>query len=178
MSNSVRNIKTTIDEVTVAKSYSSGRHSHSDNGCLYRWSGRGTHSGDTRRDTSCRFFSRAMTKAERNYSTYDRELLAIVSAIRHFRRHLLGRRFVLRTDHKPLQYFPVTRDSWGRHARWLAELQLYDFSIQYIEGTQNCVADALSRLGFAKEPIDTIANVTTSHRNFGRRHSDCPSSRL
>ena len=111
------------------------------------------------------FFSRAMTKTERNYSTYDRELLAIVSAIRHFRHHLLGRRFVLRTDHRPLQYFPVTRDPWGRRARWLAELQLYDFSIQYVEGTQNCVADALSRLGFAKEPTDTIANVTSHDKS-------------
>ena len=111
------------------------------------------------------FFSKAMTKTERNYSTYDRELLAIVSAIRHFRHHLLGRRFVLRTDHRPLQYFPVTRDLWGRRARWLAELQLYDFSIQYVEGTQNCVADALSRLGFAKEPTDTIANVTSHDKS-------------
>ena len=163
--NSVRNIKTTIDEVTVAKSHSSGRHSHSDNGCLYRWSGCRTRSGDTRRDTSCRIFSRPMTKTERNYSTYDRELLAIVYAIGHFRHHLLGRRFVLRTDHRPLQYFPVTRDPWGRRARWLAELQPYDFSIQYVEGSQNCVADALSRLGFAKEPIDTIANVTSHDKS-------------
>ena len=54
--NSVQNIKTTIDEVTVAKSSSSGRHSHSDNGCLYRWSRCRTRSGDTRRDTSCRIF--------------------------------------------------------------------------------------------------------------------------
>ena len=104
-----------------------------------------------------------MTKTERNYSTYDREMLAIVLAIRHFRHHLLGKRFLLRTDHKPMQYFPVTRDHWGRRARWLADLQLYDFSIQYFEGTQNCVADALNLLGFAKEPIDTIAKATASH---------------
>ena len=108
--NSVQNIKTTIDEVTVAKSRSSGRHSHSDNECLYRRSGCRTRSGDTRRDTSCRIFSRAMTKTERNYSKYDRQLLAIVSTIWHFCHHLLGRRFVLWTDHRPLQYFPITRD--------------------------------------------------------------------
>ena len=102
-----------------------------------------------------------MTKTERNYSTYDRELLAIVSAIRHIRHHLLGKRFVLGTDHRPLQYFPVTRDSWGRRARWLAEPQLYDLSIHYVENTQNCVADGLSRFGFAKKPTDTIANVTS-----------------
>ena len=151
MPNSVPNIKTTIDEVTVDKSHSSSRHSHSDNECLYRWSGCRTRSGNTRRDTSCRIFSRAMTKTERNYLTYDRELLAIVLATWHFRHHLLGRRFVLRTDHRALKYSPVTRDPWSRRARWLAKLQLYDFSIQYVEGTQNCVADALSRLGFANE---------------------------
>ena len=45
------------------------------------------------------------------------------------------------------------------------ELQLYDFSIQNVEGTQNCVADALSRLGFAKEPTETIANVTSHDKS-------------
>ena len=96
------------------------------------------------------YFSRVLTKTERKYSTYDREFLAIVMAVRHFRHHLIGTRFIVRTDHRPLQFRSVVKDPWGRRARWIAELEEYSFSVEYINGKTNKVADALSRL----EPQD------------------------
>ena len=100
------------------------------------------------------YFSRTLSKSERNYSTYDRELLAMVGAIRHFRHHLLGTRFTLRSDHRPLQFLQTTKDPWGirRRARWLEDQQ-YNFTLEHVKGTQNPVADALSRIG------DTVRNL-------------------
>ena len=72
-------------------------------------------------------------------------------AVRHFRHHLIGTRFRVRTDHRPLQFRSVVKYPWGRRARWIAELEEYSFSMEYIEGHQNKVADALSRLGFQQD---------------------------
>ena len=57
------------------------------------------------------FFSKKLSKTEVNYSTFDRELLAAVSGIMHFRSQLEGRPFQLWTDHKPL-IFALTADLW------------------------------------------------------------------
>ena len=94
------------------------------------------------------YFSRVLSKTERRYSTYDREFLAVIAAVRHFRHHLLGATFRLRTDHRPLQFMTNAKDPWGRRARWIAELQEYDFEMKFIDGRDNLVADALSRLEF------------------------------
>ena len=74
----------------------------------------------------------------------------------HFRHHLIGTRFRVRTDHRPLQFRSVVKDPWGRRARWTAELEEYTFSMEYIEGHQNRVADldALSRLGFQQDKCE------------------------
>ena len=75
------------------------------------------------------YFSRTLSKSERRYSTYDREFLAIVMAIRHFRHHLLGTTFRLRTDHRHLQFMLTTKNPWGRQARWIVELEEYSFAV-------------------------------------------------
>ena len=60
----------------------------------------------------------------------------------------VGTKFLLWTDHFPLQYLFTAKDPWVRRARWIAELQEYCFATEYTKGDQNKVADALSRLGF------------------------------
>ena len=94
------------------------------------------------------YFSRTLSKSEKRYSTYDQEFLAIVMAIRHFRHHLLGTTFRLRTDHRPLQFMSTTKDPWEQRARWIVELKEYSFTVEYIESQRNVVEDALSRLGY------------------------------
>ena len=82
------------------------------------------------------YFSRVLSKTKRRYSTYDREFLAIMMTV-HFRHHLLGTNFLLRTDLRPPQYISVTKDPWGRHARWIAELEENCFTVEYIDGDRN-----------------------------------------
>lgn len=93
------------------------------------------------------FFSRQLRSPERKYSTFDRELLAMYLAIRHFRYFLEARVFTLFTDHKPLTFaMAKTADPWSaRQQRHLAFISEFTTDIQHISGKNNPVADALSR---------------------------------
>lgn len=93
------------------------------------------------------FFSRRLRTPERKYSAFDRELLALYLAIRHFRYFLEGRDFTAFTDHKPLTFaFAKVSDPWSaRQQRHLAYISEYTTRIQHVSGKNNKVADALSR---------------------------------
>lgn len=95
------------------------------------------------------FFSRQLRPPERKYSAFDRELLAIYLAIRHFRYYLEGRDFVVYTDHKPLTFaMAKITDPWSsRQQRQLTFISEYTTRIEHIAGKNNQVADALSRSG-------------------------------
>ena len=73
------------------------------------------------------YASRTLTKAERRYFVTRKELLAVVTYIHHFRQFLLGRVFVLRTDHDSLQWLHTFTEPEGQLARWLERLQEYTF---------------------------------------------------
>ena len=91
------------------------------------------------------YASRTLSKAERRYSVTRRELLAVVSFVRHFKHYLYGRRFLLRTDHGSLRWLFSFKEPEGQVARWLDILNTFDFEIQHRPGTKHCNADALSR---------------------------------
>ena len=91
------------------------------------------------------YASRLLTKPERRYCVTRRELLAVVTFIHHFRPHLLGQRFSLRTDHGSLTWLANFKEPEGQLARWLERLQEYDFSITHRPGRKHLNADALSR---------------------------------
>jgi hypothetical protein len=90
------------------------------------------------------YYSAVHNKAQRNYSATDKELLAAVSAIEHFRPYLAGNKFVLRTDHQALLSLFKTRNTKARLMRWSLLLQEYDFMIEYLKGQEN-FSDVLSR---------------------------------
>ena len=90
--------------------------------------------------------SRLLTKSERQYCVTRRELLAVVVFTKHFQPYLLGRRFVLRTDHGSLQWLFTFKDPEGQVARWLEALQELDFEIIHRKGHSHNNADALSRI--------------------------------
>lgn len=90
------------------------------------------------------FFSSVHNDAQSRYSTTDQELLALISAVKHFRHYLLGQKFILRTDHKALIYMMKTKDESTRIYRWSLLLQEYDFELQHIRGVNN-FTDYLSR---------------------------------
>ena len=98
--------------------------------------------------TPISFFSRKLTPAETRYSTFDRELLAVYLGIKHFRHFLEGQLFHVLTDHKPLTYALNSRsDRYSpRQARQLDYISQFTSTIRHVQGIDNVVADALSRV--------------------------------
>jgi len=91
------------------------------------------------------FHSRMLNKAERQYCVTQRELLAIVVAIREWHHYVAGAHFKVLTDHRPLVWLRNLKAPQGRLARWIETLEAYDFEIVYTRPTQIPHVDALSR---------------------------------
>lgn len=89
--------------------------------------------------------SRCLIQAEKNYTTTEIELLAIVYAVVKFRVYLMGRRFNIVTDHQALVFLNKTQFLGARLSRWSLLLQEYDFQITHCTGKENIVADFFSR---------------------------------
>jgi len=96
------------------------------------------------------YWSRHLSKAERNYSATEKEALAIVCAVEYFRVYLYGQEFKICTDHQPLKWmFSI------KVARWIMKLSEYQFSIEYKPGKINGNADGLSRWPIGEDVEDT-----------------------
>ena len=80
-----------------------------------------------------------------NYSTYDKELMALVRALQTWQHYLRPREFILHTDHELLRHIKSQTKLSKRHARWIAFVDTFAFVIKYKIGKTNVVADALSR---------------------------------
>lgn len=97
-------------------------------------------------DRPIAFASRSLNKAERNYNTVEKELLAVVWAVKYFRPYLFGRHFKIFTDHKPLVYLFNHTNPSTRLTKFRLCLEEYDFTVEYVRGRENVTADALSRV--------------------------------
>jgi len=89
------------------------------------------------------YASRSFTKGQSNKSTTEQELTAIHWAITHFRPYIYGRHFTAKTDHRPLTYLFSMINPSSKLTRIRLELEEYDFTVEYLKGKDNCVADAL-----------------------------------
>jgi len=102
--------------------------------------------GEVGKDLPVAFTSRTLNRAEKNYSTIEKELLAIVWGMRYFRPYLYGRKFTVVTDHKPLTWIMNMKDPGSRLLRWQIKLEEYDYEVVYRKRALNTNADALSRI--------------------------------
>ena len=114
------------------------------------------------------YWSRSLNSAERNYSTTEKEFLAIVWAILQLRPYLEGQRFLIRTDHHSLRWVLNLSDAQGRLARWRLRLLEFDFEVEYSPGKEHHGADTLSRLPVEQPvsaPLDTEIPCFTVERD-------------
>lgn len=102
------------------------------------------------------YISRLLSNAERNYSTTEREALAIVWACAKFRGYIEGAEIILMTDHQPLKWLLTMKCPVGRLARWALQIQQYNFRVEYTPGKSNSVADMLSRPNGNVEEPDAV----------------------
>jgi len=90
------------------------------------------------------YSSRALSRAERNYDVTRRELLAIVNRLKTNKQYLLGRHFVIRTDHAALQWLRRTPEPMAQLARWLVLIEQFNFDVLHRQGARHGNADGLS----------------------------------
>lgn len=115
------------------------------------------------------YASRMLNPAEQNYSTIEKELLAIVWAVRHFRPYLYDKKFKIYTDHRPLVYLFSMTDPSSRLIKFRLMLENFSFDVYYKKGSDNAAADALSRISYEPER----ATITSEElKNISKIHED------
>ena len=97
------------------------------------------------------YASKTLNEAQRNYTTTEKELLAVVYALDKFRAYLVGADIVIFTDHSALKYLLTKQNAKARLIRWVLLLQEFNLQIKDKKGVENVVADHLSRLTLAHD---------------------------
>lgn len=112
------------------------------------------------------FFSRPVAPRHRSLAAYERELIGLVLAVRHWRPYLWGRRFTVRTNHYSLKYLLDQRLATIPQHHWVGKLLGFDFVVEYKSGATNTVADALSRRDTEEEPVVALLAVSGNRFDF------------
>nr|XP_027093640.1 uncharacterized protein LOC113714042 [Coffea arabica] len=126
------------------------------------------------------YFSEKLSGAALNYSTYDKELLALVRALETWQHYLRAREFVIQTDHQSLKHLKGQQKLSKRHARWVAFIESFPYVIKYKTGKSNVVADALSRRHILLTALDAkllgfelMKDLYTSDPDFSNAYGNC-----
>ena len=108
------------------------------------------------------YMSKSLSNQERNYSATEREALAVLIAVEHWRCYVEnGQKFIVYTDHAALKWFLKLNNPTGRLARWGVRLSTYNFEIRHRRGTENVVPDFLSRSLPVSAIDDNLDNNST-----------------
>ncbi len=112
--------------------------------------------GDDGKERVIAYFSAALNKTEKKWSTFDREFYAIIASVRRFKHYLRDSKFTIITDHRPLlavRKLDLNTDLTGKRTRWALELDPLDFEIIHKSGSKHANADSLSR--YPHDVVDT-----------------------
>nr|GEU53428.1 reverse transcriptase domain-containing protein [Tanacetum cinerariifolium] len=107
--------------------------------------------------------SKTMTQAESNYTTTEKEMLAVVYAFEKFRSYVIMNKSIVYTDHSALKYLFSKKDAKARLLRWILLLQEFNFKVIDTKGAENYVADHLSRL---ENPYENVFDPKEINENF------------
>ena len=114
------------------------------------------------------YFSRPFAARHLKLAAYERELIGLVQAVRHWRPYLWGCHFLVRTDHYSPKFLLDQRLSTVPQHQWISKLFGFDFSVEYRPGRLNTVADALSRRDAKEGATTTMEGATVAvHALFG-----------
>ncbi|KAJ2947350.1 hypothetical protein O0L34_g17078 [Tuta absoluta] len=108
-------------------------------------------------DKPVAYASRTLSETETRYSTIEKEMLAIMWAVKYFRPYLYGRKFTIYTDHRPLTWLRSIKDPDSKLTRWGLKLAEYNYDVVYKKGSLNTNADALSRAKIYHNSIESLA---------------------
>nr|GFB82277.1 reverse transcriptase domain-containing protein [Tanacetum cinerariifolium] len=109
------------------------------------------------------YASKTLTDAESNYTTPEKEMLAVVYAFEKFRSYLIMNKCIVHTDHFALKYLFAKKDAKARLLRWVLLLQEFDFDVIDTKGAENLAADHLSRL---ENPYANVLDPKEINENF------------
>ncbi|GJW25401.1 reverse transcriptase domain-containing protein [Tanacetum coccineum] len=109
------------------------------------------------------YASKTMTEAESNYTTTEKEMLAVVYAFEKFRSYLIMNKSIVYTDHSALKYLFAKKDAKARLLRWVLLLQEFDFKVIDTKGAENYAADHLSRL---ENPYENVLDPKEINKKF------------
>nr|GEZ34276.1 reverse transcriptase domain-containing protein [Tanacetum cinerariifolium] len=109
------------------------------------------------------YASKTMTQAEMNYTTTEKEMLAVVYAFEKFRSYLIMNKIIVYTDHSALKYLFAKKDAKARLLRWILLLQEFDFKVIDTKGAENYVADHRSRL---ENPYENVFDLKEINETF------------
>src|SRR6266567_621117 len=118
------------------------------------------------------FYSAKLNSAQQNYPVHEIEMLAGIETMLRHRDLLQGATFKWITDHKGLIHLMRQKNLSGRQARWLEKISEFDFEVIYVPGTENVVADALSRL-YSNDDSQTVRS-RSEYTYFGVLDEDQP----
>ena len=116
------------------------------------------------------YLSHQLNETQQRWPIIEKEAYAIVYSVQKLRPYLLGSKFTVMTDHKPLQHLFTSEMKNARVQRWAIMLDEYGCDVQYVSGSQNVVADALSRFGrpvtteSSKGPTDYVSRREESEQ--------------
>nr|GFA24625.1 reverse transcriptase domain-containing protein [Tanacetum cinerariifolium] len=109
------------------------------------------------------YASKTLTDAESNYTTTEKEMLAVVYAFEKFRSYLIMNKCIVHTDHSAIKYLFAKKDAKARLLRWVLPLQEFDFDVIDTKGAENLSADHLSRL---ENPYENVLDPKEINEKF------------